>query len=62
MGRCQLSELSGSAGEESIGADHKSTGSQFSQGCEDPIEIAIRAGKQDMELQPEFSGRQLQVL
>src|SRR5262245_10399366 len=42
-------------------ADHKPTGSQFDQGCEDRIEVVFGAGLQDMELQAERAGRRLQV-
>ena len=43
-------------------ADHERACSQLGQGCKDRIEIAIGARIQDMEFQPEGTGRRLQSL
>ena len=61
MAQGQCDELLAPAIEEWIAADHERAGSQSGQGCEDRIEVALGAGEQDMELQPEGAGRGLQV-
>ena len=44
------------ASEECIGADHERAGLQLVQGCEGGIDVALGAGMQDVELQPERRG------
>ncbi len=53
----QCGELFAAAGEECIGADHERACPHLDQGCEDHVEVAFAAGVQDMNLQPEGSGR-----
>ena len=61
MAERQRGELFAPANEKCIGGDHKRVGPQLEQGCEDRIEVALGAGMQDMELQPEGAGRRLHV-
>jgi hypothetical protein len=46
--------------EETIGADHERTCSQFDQGCERGVDLAFAACMEDMELQPESVRHHLQ--
>ena len=61
MAERQCAELFAPADEQCIGSDHEPVGPQLGQGCEYRIEVALGAGVQDMELQPEGAGRRLQV-
>ena len=50
------------ADEERIGADHQPARAQLDKLCKDRIEVALGAGIQDMELQPEGAGGRLRPL
>ena len=55
----QCGELFGSAGEETVGADHERVGSHLKQRCKDGSEVA--ASVQGMELDPKDARRRLQA-
>jgi hypothetical protein len=58
----QCGELFAPANEEWIAANHEPARSQFDQLCEDPIEVTVGAGIQDVELQAEGTSRCLHPL
>jgi len=59
MAECQCRELFAPGGEKRTGADHEPACAQLGQLCKDCIKVALRAGIQDMEFQPEAAGRRL---
>src|SRR5215470_17057389 len=61
MAECQSAEVRSSAGEERVGADHKSASSQLNQGCEHLIEVECSRGMHDRRVNPETAGRGLRV-
>src|SRR5262249_460324 len=48
----QCGELFVPTSEECICADHDAAGSQFSQSCEDGIDVSVATGVEQMEVQP----------
>ena len=44
-----------------VGADNERAGAQLDKGCEGRVEIALGAGMQNMELQPEGARRRLRA-
>ena len=52
MAKRQCAELSASAGEECIGADHQRAAAHLDQSCKGRFEVALGTGMQNMELQP----------
>ena len=57
----QCAELFTPGDEECIGTDHERLNLELVQPCKDRIEVAFATGMQDVELQPECTGRRLQV-
>src|SRR5262245_52396607 len=57
----QCGELFVPTSEECICADHEAAGSQFSQSCEDGIDVSVVAGMEQMQLQPKEPCGSLQV-
>ena len=53
----QSSQLFVPAGEEWFAGDHESAGARLTQRREDAVEVALAAGVEDLELQPEGKGR-----
>jgi hypothetical protein len=56
----QCGELLAPALEEWIGDDHEPARPKLGQVCKDRIKVALAAGMQDMELQPQRTGGSLQ--
>src|SRR6516165_6800303 len=57
----QCGELFVPISEECICADHEAAGSQFSQRCEDGIDVSVATGMEQMELQPKEPCGSLQI-
>ena len=56
----QCGELFASGCEKRLGPDHEPARAQLDHLCEDRIEVALTAGAQDVEFQPEAAGSRLQ--
>jgi hypothetical protein len=57
----QCGEMFAPADEKSVGADHEAAGLQFEQPGEDRLEIALGAGTENLEVEPQRAGRRLEI-